>query len=81
MSLSGGLEDNREHNIIKTTTRDISDDEGPLCTIKFLEGGAEIICGSTVAGGARFCMTRVEDCTTASHTRFKGLSEELLRDK
>ena len=50
--------DKRVHNVINTPTNDLPDYEGPLCAIKLLEGGAESMCGGTVSGGVRLCMTR-----------------------
>ena len=52
-------------------TREMVDEEVPIFSIKFLGGGAERIYGGT----------RSEDCTTDSHTRVKGLGEELPGDK
>ena len=67
----------KENILINTTIIEASDEEGQLFSIKFLEGGTEIICGETVAGSCRLCMTRVEYCTTASCTRTKRSGEEI----
>ena len=67
----------REVKSIKTADRYIDEDEGPLCSIKFLPGGRERICGGIVASAAIFCMARAGDCTTAFHARHKGVDEEL----
>ena len=77
ISLSGGSVVNREYNYIKTTNRDTDDYEGLLCYIKFLQWGGAIIFGDIVAGGARLCMTRSGECTTASHACLKVFLEEL----
>ena len=81
MSLSRGAEVNRESNLIKTPNRETDEDDGPLCSIKFLEGGGESIYGSIVAGGAIFCMKRAGACTTAPHARLKGFAEILPGEK
>ena len=60
-----------------TPNREIDEDEGPIFSIRFLQGGGEIFCGGIVAIRARFCMTRAGDYTTASHACQTGLDEEL----
>ena len=44
----------------------------------FLEGGIRGIYGGTRAGGARFCMSSVDECNTSSHTRKIGSREDLI---
>ena len=63
--------------LIKTPNREIDEDEGPICSIKLLQGGGERICGGVVASGARFYTKRAGYFTTESHARQKGLAEEL----
>ena len=64
-------------NSIKTPNIDIDEDKGPLCSIKFLQGEGESVCGGFAASGSKFCMTRLEDCTTVLHACQKGFTEEL----
>ena len=77
VSFSGEEGVKREVKLIETSNRDIDEDEGPLFSIKFLQGGGSSICGGIMTSGARFCMTRAGYCTTALHARQKGVSEEL----
>ena len=77
MSLSEGAVVNRESNLIKTPNKEIDEEDGTPCSIKFLQGGGANSCGDIVAGGARFCMVRSGECTPASHARLEGLTEEL----
>ena len=65
----------REYNLIENTNIETDEDEGPLFSIKFLQGDGASIYGGIVTGGARFCTPRAGECTTAWHTRLKGLSE------
>ena len=80
-SLSGGPGVKMENRQINTTIREASDEEGRFFSIKFLEGWTEIMCGETLEGGCRLCMTRAEYCTTAYHTWIKRSGEEIQRDK
>ena len=81
LSLFGGPEVKIQNRLNNIPIREAVNEEGPLLSIKFLEGGAERICGGTVSGGDRFCTTRAEYCTTASNTWIKGSGEELPLDK
>ena len=49
-----------------------SGDTGPLLEISILEEGGRGICGSVVAGGARFCISSLDECNTDLHTRLRG---------
>ena len=46
-----------------------SGDTCPLLGISILEEGGGGIFGSEVYGRARFCMSSMDECNTASHTR------------
>ena len=50
-----------------------SGDTGLLIEIRLLDEGGNGIYGSAVAGGARFCMSSMDECNTASHNRLGGL--------
>ena len=60
VSLIGGGVVKREFRLIKTPNREIDEDEGPLCSIEFLHGGGERICGGIVASGEIFCTKKQE---------------------
>ena len=77
MSLSGGGVVNRGAELIKTLNREIDEEEVPLCSINFLQGGGASICGGIVEIGAIFYITRAVYCTTIPHACQKLLAEEL----
>ena len=52
-----------------------------MLEIIFLEEGGSGICGAAVAGGARFCMSYMDECNTVSHIRSIGLGEDLQGGK
>ena len=64
-----------ENILNNTPIIEAGNEADPLCSIRFLEGQAEIICVGTVAVGGRLCMAWAEDCTTTSHTQIKGSGE------
>ena len=77
VSLRGGGGLKREVKLIKTPNIEIDEDKDLLCSIKFLQGDREIICGGIMASGVRFCTKRAGYCTTAPHTHQKGVYKEL----
>ena len=46
-----------------------SGNTGPLLEIRFLEEVGRGICGSEVAGGAKFFISSMDECNTNSHTQ------------
>ena len=71
LSLFGGTKGKHGLTIYNSPNIELSDsgDAGPLLDIRFLEEGGRGICGSAVTGGARFFMSSMNECRTASHTR------------
>ena len=54
-----------------------SGNTGPLLNICLLEEGESGLFGATVAGGARFFMSYMDECSTPSHTWSRGLVDDL----
>ena len=71
LSLLGGTRGKHGLTINNYLNRELAEsgDTGPLLEIRLLEEGGSRICGSAVDGGARFCMSYMDERNTASHTR------------
>ena len=48
-----------------------------MLEIRLLEEGGSGICGAAVAGGATIFMSSMDERNTSSHTRSRGLRDEL----
>ena len=66
--------DKEDTNIVNTPISEHTEgeDKVPLFQIIFIEVGRRGICGGSVEGGVRLCMSWVDECNTASHTRERG---------
>ena len=71
ISLGGGITENEETNIVnsKISERTEGEDTVPLFQILFIEVGGRGICGWSVEGGSRLCMSLMEEFNAVSHNR------------
>ena len=83
MSLVGGTRGQQGLIINNYPNRELTDsgDTDYLLESCLLEEGGSGICGSAVAGRARFFLSSMDECNTASHNRSRRLRYDLSGGK
>ena len=83
MSLVGGTKGQQGLIIYNSPNSELADirDTGPLLEIRLLEEDGSGICGAVADGGARFLMSSMNECNTASHNRSITLRDNFPEGK
>ena len=75
--------DKEDTNIVNTKIIERTEGEEtvPLIQNIFIEVGGRGICGGSVDGRERLCMSLVDECNRASHTRSRGSGNILQKER